>query len=139
MVGRKTLLAVCGMGAIASCQDVSQLMAPSYESQLAEHLSNTGVKMYGAYWCPHCAIQKQAFGHAVDLVPYVECDARGVNPQVDECNAMGIAAYPTWLINGEFHLGSQTLNRLAILSGFEAGGDAVESDRDRPGGFSPAQ
>ena len=141
MIGKKTLSAAWMMGAIASCQDLSldQLMAPSYESQLAEHLSNTGAKMYGAYWCPHCALQKQAFGHAVDLVPYIECDARGVSPQVDDCNAVGIAAYPTWLIDGEFHVGRQSLNQLAVLSGFEENSGPIESNSDGLGGFSPAQ
>lgn len=141
MIGRKTLAAMWTMGAISSCQDISidQLTAPSYESQLAEHLSNTGAKMYGAYWCPHCALQKQAFGHAVDSVPYIECDARGVNPQVDECNAVGIAAYPTWLINGEVYVGRQSLNQLAVLSSFEKSNRSNESNTDSLGGFSPAQ
>mgnify|MGYP001803329049 FL=1 len=94
--------------------------------------------MYGAYWCPHCARQKRLFGNAVELLPYVECDARGVNPRVDLCAAVGIMAYPTWQINGEFYLGAQPLKRLALLSGFEEG-DQTDVDTDDWGGYSPAQ
>ncbi|MEM9264843.1 MAG: hypothetical protein AAGA46_04910 [Cyanobacteria bacterium P01_F01_bin.13] len=132
-------LSLGAMVAIASCQDISlkQLVAPSYEAQLAEYLSSAGAKMYGAYWCPHCARQKQLFGRAAELLPYVECDIRGVNAQVDLCNAIGINAYPTWQINGAFYLGTQPLNRLAIISGFEETSDQVDINNDW-GGFSPA-
>lgn len=125
--------------ALPACQDVTQLMAPSYENQLADYLTNTGAKMYGAYWCPHCARQKQLFSHAAHLIPYIECDPRGANANVDLCNTIGITAYPTWQINGEFYLGAQPLKRLAILSGFETDVDPSEFDNDDWGGFSPAQ
>ena len=135
-------LAVGVLSAIAlnSCQAVSieQLGAPSYESELADYLSNTGATMYGAYWCPHCAHQKQLFSHAAQLLPYVECDARGVNAQVDLCNTVGINAYPTWEINGEFYVGTQPLNQLAILSGFQQTAAPDQIDNSDLGGFSPA-
>ena len=127
--------------AIASCQEdfsLQQLIAPSYESQLAEHLSTTGAIMYGAYWCPHCARQKQLFGNAAPSLTYVECDARGVNSQVERCNDVGISAYPTWQINGEFYLGVQPIWRLAVLSGFEETSEPIETDNLGEGGFSPA-
>ncbi|MBX2864145.1 MAG: hypothetical protein KTR27_11355 [Leptolyngbyaceae cyanobacterium MAG.088] len=126
--------------AIASCQEASlnQLIGPSYEFQLAEYLSNTEAKMYGAYWCPHCARQKQLFGDAARSIPYVECDPRGVNAQVNLCNTAGINAYPTWEINGEFYLGAQPLKQLAILSGFEVATEPVELDDNEWGNFSPA-
>mgnify|MGYP001791535664 FL=1 len=126
--------------ALTSCQSlpIDQLIAPSYESQIAEYLSNTGAKMYGAYWCPHCARQKQLFGNAAQLIPYIECDPRGANAQVDLCNTVGISAYPTWVINGEFYLGVQSLNRLAIMSGFEEADGHVDIPSGGSGGFSPA-
>lgn len=125
---------------LTGCQEVSlgQLMTPSYEFQLAEYLSNTQAKMYGAYWCPHCARQKQLFGDAALSLPYIECDPRGVNAQVDVCSAVGINAYPTWQINGEFYLGAQPLKRLAILSGFEETSEPAGLDNGEWGGFSPA-
>lgn len=144
MMGRHNLIGFVWLGmvsaiALSACQELSQLTAPSYEFQLAEYLSNTGAKMYGAYWCPHCARQKQLFGDAVQLMPYVECDPRGVNAQVDLCNTIGITAYPTWQINGEFYLGAHPLKRLAIISGFENASEPTDIDQGDWGGFSPAQ
>lgn len=149
MIGKSTLVMVLQIGLmfaialtsqIAGCQDISinQLVAPSYETQLAEYLSNIGAKMYGAYWCPHCARQKKVFGNASTLLPYIECDARGVNPQVELCNTVGIRAYPTWQIDGEFYLGAQPIWRLAIISGFEEMSEPFEMEDDSWGGFSPA-
>lgn len=142
MMGKSTWIILLAIGvvlAIASCQNVSieQLIAPSYESQLAEYLSSTEAKMYGAYWCPHCARQKQLFGNAALSIPYIECDARGMNAQVDLCNTVGINAYPTWQINGDFYLGVQPLWRLATISGFEQTSEPIEQDSEW-GGFSPA-
>ena len=94
--------------------------------------------MYGAYWCPHCARQKQLFGSAAGLLPYVECDSRGANPQVDLCNAMGINAYPTWDISGDFYLGAQPLAQLADASGFQSPQGTPESNDGTWGNFSPA-
>ncbi|MEO0867940.1 MAG: hypothetical protein AAFY17_05710 [Cyanobacteria bacterium J06642_11] len=124
---------------LSNCQELAPLFEPSYESRLAEYLSETGAKMYGAYWCPHCARQKQLFGASASLLPYVECDARGPNPQVDLCNAAGIDAYPTWEINGGFYLGTQPLGQLAGLSGFAAPTASGEAESGSLGGFSPAQ
>ncbi|MEL6602689.1 MAG: hypothetical protein AAFP20_05615 [Cyanobacteria bacterium J06614_10] len=112
----------------------------SYEARLADHLSESGAKMYGAYWCPHCAVQKDYFGGAVSQIPYVECDAEGFNSQAELCAEKGIAAYPTWIIDGEYYPGAQPLGRLARLSGFE-GSKPLESDtmRSENGRISPAQ
>ena len=136
------VLQIIGGGAIAltSCQEFSidEFVAPSYEAQLAEYLTNTDAKMYGAYWCPYCARQKQLFGNAAELLPYIECDPRGMNAQVDLCNAVGINAYPTWQINGEFYLGAQPLQRLAEFSGFEEASEPVEPENAEWGGYSPA-
>ena len=91
----------------------------SYEAQLANHLSETGATMYGAYWCPHCNEQKEMFDSAIDQIPYVECAADGENAQPQLCQEKGIQGYPTWEINGELYHGTQSLETLADLSGFE--------------------
>src|SRR5205814_3696121 len=44
---------------------------------LADHLSATGAKMYGAFWCPHCQQQKELFGRSVTRLPYIECSPNG--------------------------------------------------------------
>ena len=63
----------------------------------ARCLADRGVKMYGAWWCPHCQEQKEKFGASFEYAPYVECgikgDIKGQNPQ---CKEDGIKHYPTW-------------------------------------------
>ncbi len=111
----------------------------SYKAQLANYLSDTGAKMYGAYWCPHCSVQKQYFDGVVDLIPYVECDPQGYNPQPELCDEMGIDVYPTWVIDDEYYFGAQTLGKLAAISGFESEKEPPAAVRGlEPGGYSPA-
>ncbi len=63
----------------------------------ARCLSDRGVKMYGAWWCPHCAEQKEEFGASREYLPYIECgvkgDLKGKNPV---CVDAGISRFPTW-------------------------------------------
>lgn len=112
----------------------------TYKARLADHLTETGAKMYGAYWCPHCATQKAYFDGVVNRLPYVECDPRGYNTQAALCEAEGIEAYPTWVIEGERYLGAQRLGRLAVLSGFETDKPLAEEDHvpAGSGGYSAA-
>ena len=82
---------------------------------LAECLTNSGAKLYGAYWCPHCIDQKEMFGDAVGSAPYVECEDNAA-----ECQAAGITGYPTWIFgDGTITQGAQSLETLADLSGCE--------------------
>lgn len=111
-------LAILGIAA-AGCSPADQAASKSYEARLAEHLTAQDATMYGAFWCPHCADQKELFGEAVETVPYVECDPEGENAQPELCREKDIQGYPTWEINGEFYPGTQSLEELARLSGFE--------------------
>jgi len=87
---------------------------------LAEHLSKSDAKFYGASWCPHCAEQKKLFDGSVDRIPYVECSPGGPNaPQAEVCKDKNIQSYPTWIINGERYTGVQPLDALAQVSHFE--------------------
>ena len=63
----------------------------------AQCLSDKGVKMYGAYWCPHCAEQKEMFGESFKFAPYVECGVAG-NRSAEQpiCKDAGIHHFPTW-------------------------------------------
>jgi uncharacterized membrane protein len=90
------------------------------EQQLAAHLTKSGAKMYGSYWCSHCFEQKQLFGkQAWDKVPYVECAADAVkNPQPQVCKDAGIKGFPTWVINGKLDPGVKRLADLAKLTGY---------------------
>lgn len=87
------------------------------EMELAKHLTATGAKKYGAFWCPHCYDQKQLFGkEAFAAVNYLECDPKGKDPQREACLAAGIQSFPTWEIDGKFYPGTKTLAELAELS-----------------------
>lgn len=90
----------------------------AYAEGLANHLTATGVKLYGAYWCPHCTDQKQMFGRAAAQLPYIECDPRSPVGKPAVCAAAGIRAFPTWEIAGRKYEGVLSLEELARLSGY---------------------
>jgi uncharacterized membrane protein/glutaredoxin len=91
---------------------------------LAEHLSKTDVKFYGASWCPHCTDQKHLFGSSEKRIPYIECSPGGPKaPQAPACKEKNIQSYPTWVINGQRYTGIQPLDALAQLSNFKYQGD----------------
>ncbi len=90
------------------------------EIALAKHLTAIGAKKYGAFWCPHCYEQKQLFGKkAFSEINYIECAAEGKNAQPQVCIDAEIKSYPTWEINGKFYRGTQSLEKLAELSGYQ--------------------
>lgn len=90
----------------------------AYASGLARHLTESGVKFYGAYWCPHCADQKALFGSAAAVLPYVECDSRSPIGQPQVCAQAGIRAFPTWDIGDRRIEGVLSLEDLARLTGY---------------------
>lgn len=79
---------------------------------LAVCLTENDAVMYGTEWCPHCRNQKELFGDAFINVTYVNCE---VNPSA--CNAAGVQAFPTWVINGQRYTGTQALATLSQNSG----------------------
>jgi len=89
----------------------------------AQCLKAKGAKMYGAWWCPHCAEQKELFGSSARRLPYVECSSAGQGSrQTAVCNEVGIKNYPTWIINGQRYTGIQTLDALAQNSKYKGEG-----------------
>lgn len=95
--------------------------APSPYDGFAQCLTDQGVVMYGAYWCPHCQNQKKEFGNAFRYVTYVECAQPGNPRQMTEtCRQVGIEGYPTWRrSDGQMIAGEQSLGQLAEFSGCE--------------------
>ena len=82
-------------------------------NQFAQCLSEKGVVMYGADWCPRCQNEKKAFGNSFQYVNYVECPKE---PQ--KCLALGVDGYPTWIFSdGKRLVGEQGLEKLAGESG----------------------
>ncbi len=86
---------------------------------LAVHLTETGAKFYGAYWCPRCQEQKALFKASAERLPYVECSSgvRG-SPLTAPCVANDVRSYPTWIIDDKRYTGLQTPRTLAGAAGF---------------------
>jgi len=64
--------------------------------RLAQCLTDSGAKMFGAYWCAHCQSQKRLFGKSFVKIKYIECSLPGGQEQTQECKDAGINGYPTW-------------------------------------------
>jgi hypothetical protein len=86
--------------------------------EFAKCLSENGVKMYGAYWCPHCNAQKQMFGNSWSQVNYVECSLPNKAGQTQVCTESGIKSYPTWEFQDGLRIeGEMPLEKISSLSG----------------------
>ena len=96
--------------------------APSPMESFAQCLTQKGVTMYGAFWCPHCQNQKEMFGESWQFVNYVECALPGGMGQAKACADAGIKGYPTWVFgDGTMSAGELTLEDLSQKSGCEVG------------------
>src|SRR5581483_2431850 len=86
----------------------------------AKCLGEKQLKMYGAYWCPHCQDQKEKFDASFAYVPYVECGIKG-NPrggETQECKDAGIKQFPTWVFpDGKRDAAVLSLNDLSQRTG----------------------
>ncbi len=97
----------------------TETASESAEVQFARYLTDSGVQVFGAYWCPHSRNQKAKFGkEAFESIDYVECDPRGENSRPQLCQDEEIRGYPTWKINGQLYPGDRSLEELADLSGY---------------------
>ena len=91
---------------------------PGKYDAFAQCLTENGVKMFGAYWCPHCLNQKKEFGKSWQYVTYVECSLPGGQGQTEVCSKEGIKGYPTWeFANGERVSGEVPFPELSQKSG----------------------
>ena len=91
---------------------------PGQYDEFAQCLNDKGVKMYGAFWCPHCKNQKEEFGKSWQYVNYVECSTADGNSQLKVCQDANIQGYPTWEFgDGERLEGEVPFATLAEKSG----------------------
>ena len=91
--------------------------AGNYDA-LAECLAAKQVKMYGLYWCTHCADQKNMFGSSFKYVPYIECGVKGSRQETPECIQAHVKNFPTWEFpGGERHEGVLPLKDISERSG----------------------
>ncbi len=111
---------------LTSCSKLKEMTKPPANAAtvtLAEHLTQTGAKMYGTYWCPYCNKQEELFKDAVSKVQIVECDPQGENAQPQLCAQANVSSYPTWEIKGKLYRGMRSLEELAELSGYQGSKD----------------
>ncbi len=86
----------------------------------AKCLTDRHVLMYGAYWCQHCAEQKEKFGASFKYAPYIECAVPGnARAEAQVCKDAGIKHFPTWQFPpvGERVEGTLSLDDLSYRSG----------------------
>lgn len=115
------LVVMIGAVGLYATQKQMATASSTFAGQLARHLAQQGVKMYGANWCPHCHDQLEKFGEAKRFVPYVECSPHGGpgTPPAKICVDKKITSYPTWEINGQLKLGVRSLQELADLTNYQ--------------------
>ena len=115
---RTTLVGVlAALGVVlAGCSALPS--SPGTYDDFATCLAEQNATFFGAYWCPHCADQKQRFAGSADNLDYVECSLPNRGGQTAICQQKDISTYPTWIFNGSERVeGVLTLERLANETG----------------------
>src|SRR5271169_1972926 len=115
---RKIVTAVLIVAAFAGVTYLGLRKRGSRLDAFAKCLATKQAKMYGAYWCPHCADQKEMFESSFKYVSYVECGVRGSRDEAPFCKDAGIKHFPTWQFgDGERQEGTLPLPSLAAKTG----------------------
>jgi glutaredoxin len=115
---RKMITAVLIVAAFAVVIYVGMRKRGSRLDSFAKCLAGKQVKMYGAYWCPHCADQEAMFEASFKYIPYVECGVPGSRDEAPLCKDAGIKHFPTWQFDdGERREGTQSLPSLGLKTG----------------------
>ncbi len=113
------LFTIAGIAVVALLGYVTtRPSAPSAYDSFAQCLTDKGVKMYGAWWCPHCQAQKKLFGTAFKKVTSVECSPNDSRDMSSQCKDANIKGYPTWVFaDGSRLEGERTFEALSTKSG----------------------
>ena len=100
---------------ISSCSKSAQY---SNLDSFSKCLTDSGVKFYGAFWCPHCTNQKNMFGKSFENIDSTECSLPDKSGQTQVCKDAKILKYPTWEFkDGSRMQGELTLAQLSQKSG----------------------
>lgn len=122
-----SIVIVLAIGAAIIFALTSSSQPGKYDS-FAKCLTEKGVKMYGAYWCPHCQNQKEMFDKSWKHVDYIECSLPNSRSQTSTCKQAGIQSYPTWeFVGGNRLTGELSFDDLSQNSGCEFKIDQEES------------
>ncbi len=102
-------------------RDGESAVSPEARAALADCLTESGAKLYGTFWCPHCIDQKKAFGSDIGRITYIECTVNGQRDVMsEECKEAGITGFPTWIFGDSSRVsGKQSFLELAVQSGCE--------------------
>jgi len=99
--------------------------------EFAQCLTDKGIEMYGAHWCPWCQEQEKLFGMtsitelgSFEYIDYIECgedvpEGWKFTTDIQKCQSAGISGFPSWKYNGEIMSGMQSLEKLSEWSGCE--------------------
>jgi len=99
---KKTLLYVGILILLAGAFFAGRYYKDHKYDSFARCLARKNAKMYGLYWCPHCADQKEMFGASFRNVPYVECAIKDKPGELaPACKAAGVKLFPSWQFAGE--------------------------------------
>jgi hypothetical protein len=114
----KIIIAVLIVAAFAAVIYLALRKRGTRLDAFAKCIASKQAKMYGAYWCPHCADQKEMFGSSFQYVPYVECGVPGSRDEGPVCKDAGIKHFPTWqFADGERQEGTLPLQSLGTKTG----------------------
>ncbi len=117
-VVRKIMIAVLIVGAFGGAYRLGRRKRTSRLDTFAQCLAGKQAKMYGVYWCTHCAEQKEMFGSSFQYIPYIECGIRGSRGEEASCLQAGVKHFPTWEFgNGERVEGALPLQLLGAKTG----------------------
>ncbi len=106
---------------------VVQAKKPGKYDTLAQCISDSGAKFYGAFWCPHRQATKAMFGKSAKKLPYIECSEPNGKGQLAVCTDAKVEGYPTWeFADGTRISGERTMQELAEKSNCTAALTTVE-------------
>lgn len=112
------LLGVVIVAVVASAYFIARHRRANHLNSFAQCLAAKQTTMYGAYWCPHCAEQKEIFAASFQYVPYVECGIKGSRAESPDCLRAGVKRFPTWQFSdGERKEGVMQLKPLSEKTG----------------------
>ena len=117
---RKVIIGAVILAALGATYYVGYFRRMHQYDEFARCLSKHDVKMYGAYWCPHCSEQKAMFNASFKYVPYIECGLPETTSQLQQvCTDAGIKHFPTWQFPpmGERVEGAIPLEDLSLRTG----------------------
>ena len=118
VIGVGTAVLLVAVGSFAIHKMNTPANAGEYDA-FAQCLTDKGVAMYGAWWCPHCQNQKKLFSASFSKIKYIECAQPGnSNAQTQECINAKINGYPTWVFADASRIeGEASFNALGNKTG----------------------